>query len=178
MSSQHFETYVSWSELGYIAHIGRWSSIHQWSFIQYPLISIDIHWYPLIPSLGRIVRIFLFFSLSLSLSLSLSPLVFDSLNKVKLPSAYLSSFAIRVAFYLPYAWFTLTFNYSYGQEPGFVAGMTFSMVVVAGNALMYLVCSEAILSIHRWGHLWGAGWWSMEMFNGGFIVVFSVTLKR
>ncbi|CAE7633844.1 DIMT1, partial [Symbiodinium pilosum] len=47
-----------------------------------------------------------------------------------------------VAFYLPYAWFTLTFNYSYGQEPGFVAGMTFSMVVVAGNALMYLVCSE------------------------------------
>ena len=38
--------------------------------------------------------------------------------------------------------FTLTFNYSYGQEPGFVAGMTFSMVVVAGNALMYLVCSE------------------------------------
>ena len=48
----------------------------------------------------------------------------------------------RIAFYLPYAWFTLTFNYSYGQEPGFVAGMTFSMVVVAGNALMYLVCSE------------------------------------
>jgi len=47
-----------------------------------------------------------------------------------------------VAFYLPYAWFSLTFNYSYGQEPGFVAGMTFSMVVVAGNALMYLVCSE------------------------------------
>jgi len=47
-----------------------------------------------------------------------------------------------IAFYLPYAWFTLTFNYSYGQEPGFVAGMTFSMVVVAGNALMYLVCSE------------------------------------
>lgn len=28
------------------------------------------------------------------------------------------------------------------EEPGFVAGMTFSMVVVAGNALMYLVCSE------------------------------------
>lgn len=51
--------------------------------------------------------------------------------------------SFRVAFYLPYAWFTLTFNYSYGQEPGFVAGMTFSMVVVAGNALMYLVCSEA-----------------------------------
>ena len=147
MSSQHFEAYVSWSELGYIAHIGRWSSIHQWSFIQYPLISIDIHWYPLIPSLGRIVRMFFF---SLSLSLSLSPLVFDSLNKVKLPSAWISVLQrIRVAFYLPYAWFTLTFNYSYGQEPGFVAGMTFSMVVVAGNALMYLVCSEAILSIHR-----------------------------
>ena len=106
-----------------------------------------------------------------------------------------------VAFYLPYAWFTLTFNYSYGQdgltlfvvvlvfyvtgsrrsvavahlhestecrqkpwhqsgvkhqappsnnhgnreEPGFVAGMTFSMVVVAGNALMYLATRTVIL---------------------------------
>eukprot|EP00933_Yihiella_yeosuensis_P063762 TRINITY_DN669_c0_g3_i2.p1 TRINITY_DN669_c0_g3~~TRINITY_DN669_c0_g3_i2.p1 ORF type:complete len:1064 (+),score=238.65 TRINITY_DN669_c0_g3_i2:205-3192(+) len=47
-----------------------------------------------------------------------------------------------VVFYLPYAWFSLTFNYSYGQEPGFAAGMTFSMVVVAGNLMMYEVCSE------------------------------------
>jgi len=46
-----------------------------------------------------------------------------------------------VAFYLPYAWFSLTFNYSYGQEPGLMAGVTFSMVVVAGNLLMYQVCS-------------------------------------
>eukprot|EP00931_Biecheleriopsis_adriatica_P035637 TRINITY_DN20529_c0_g1_i1.p1 TRINITY_DN20529_c0_g1~~TRINITY_DN20529_c0_g1_i1.p1 ORF type:complete len:1001 (-),score=225.18 TRINITY_DN20529_c0_g1_i1:66-2657(-) len=46
-----------------------------------------------------------------------------------------------VCFYLPYAWFSLTFNYSYGREPGFAAGMTFSMIVVAGNLLMYQVCS-------------------------------------
>lgn len=46
-----------------------------------------------------------------------------------------------VAFYIPYAWFSLTFNYSYGREPGLVAAITFSMVVVAGNLLMYQVCS-------------------------------------
>ena len=150
MSSQHFEAYVSWSELGYIAHIGRWSSIHQWSSMRIYPISIDHHWYPLIPSLGRIVRIF--FSLSLSLPFSLpfsSSLWFFEQSEVAIS---VSQFSFRVAFYLPYAWFTLTFNYSYGQEPGFVAGMTFSMVVVAGNALMYLVCSEA-MAIHRWGLL-------------------------
>mmetsp|Transcript_45030 Transcript_45030/g.96089 ORF Transcript_45030/g.96089 Transcript_45030/m.96089 type:complete len:1022 (-) Transcript_45030:216-3281(-) len=47
-----------------------------------------------------------------------------------------------VAFYLPYAYFVMSFDYAYGQEPGLVAGMTFSMLVVLGNALMYVACSE------------------------------------
>ena len=55
-----------------------------------------------------------------------------------------------VAFYLPYAWFSLTFNYSYGQEPGFVAGMTFSMVVVAGNASC-LTAAHCALSCNAFG---------------------------
>lgn len=45
-------------------------------------------------------------------------------------------------FYLPYAILALNFNYSYGQEPGFVESMSFSMLVVAGNAAMYLICAE------------------------------------
>jgi len=45
-------------------------------------------------------------------------------------------------FYLPYAYFAMSFNYSYGQEPGAVSSVTFSMIVVLGNAVMYLVCSE------------------------------------
>ena len=59
-----------------------------------------------------------------------------------------------VAFYLPYAWFSLTFNYSYGQEPGFVAGMTFSMVVVAGNVSWLTVVHCAlwfVLQVERLG---------------------------
>ena len=150
MSSQHFEAYVSWSELGYIAHIGRWSSIHQWSLMRIYPKSIDLHWYPLISidSQSWTDCKDFFFSLSLSLPFSFS-LWFVEQSEVAIS---VSQFSFRVAFYLPYAWFTLTFNYSYGQEPGFVAGMTFSMVVVAGNALMYLVCSEA-MAIHRWGLL-------------------------
>jgi len=45
-------------------------------------------------------------------------------------------------FYLPYAVLALNFNYSYGQEPGFMESMSFSMLVVAGNAAMYLICAE------------------------------------
>lgn len=45
-------------------------------------------------------------------------------------------------FYLPYAYFAMSFSYSYGQEPGFIEGMAFSMIVVGGNAIMYIVCSE------------------------------------
>lgn len=54
-------------------------------------------------------------------------------------------FALAVwvcAFYLPYAHYAMSFNYAYGQEPGGVESFTFSMLVVAGNAAMYLICSE------------------------------------
>mmetsp|Transcript_45031 Transcript_45031/g.96094 ORF Transcript_45031/g.96094 Transcript_45031/m.96094 type:complete len:1018 (-) Transcript_45031:216-3269(-) len=47
-----------------------------------------------------------------------------------------------VLFYLPYAYFVMSFDYAYGQEPGIVSSLTFSMIVVLGNALMYFVCSE------------------------------------
>jgi len=47
-----------------------------------------------------------------------------------------------LAFYAPYAYFLMSFNYAYGQEPGIVANLAFTMVVVIGNVAMYFVCSE------------------------------------
>jgi len=47
-----------------------------------------------------------------------------------------------VAFYLPYAWSVYSFNYANGQQPGAAYGLTFTMVVVAGNAIMYEVCAR------------------------------------
>mmetsp|Transcript_134764 Transcript_134764/g.430632 ORF Transcript_134764/g.430632 Transcript_134764/m.430632 type:complete len:1080 (+) Transcript_134764:67-3306(+) len=46
------------------------------------------------------------------------------------------------AFYAPYAYIILSSNYQYGQEPSLVANLSFTMVVVAGNGLMYYTCSE------------------------------------
>jgi hypothetical protein len=37
-------------------------------------------------------------------------------------------------FYLPYAYYAMSFNYAHGQEPGMIESLSFSMVVVAGNA--------------------------------------------
>jgi len=54
-------------------------------------------------------------------------------------------FALAVwvcVFYLPYAHYAMSFNYAYGQEPGGIESFTFGMLVVAGNAAMYLICSE------------------------------------
>eukprot|EP00747_Dinoflagellata_sp_TGD_P013149 gnl/TRDRNA2_/TRDRNA2_122294_c0_seq1.p1 gnl/TRDRNA2_/TRDRNA2_122294_c0~~gnl/TRDRNA2_/TRDRNA2_122294_c0_seq1.p1 ORF type:complete len:689 (-),score=86.88 gnl/TRDRNA2_/TRDRNA2_122294_c0_seq1:33-1937(-) len=45
-------------------------------------------------------------------------------------------------FFLPYAYFTMSYNYANGQEPELHEAITFSLVVVGGNAIMYLVCSE------------------------------------
>jgi len=45
-------------------------------------------------------------------------------------------------FYAPYAYSVFSFNYQNGQEPGFVYGFAFSMVVVIGNAIMYEICAE------------------------------------
>jgi len=45
-------------------------------------------------------------------------------------------------FYMPFAILALNFNYSYGQAPSFMESMSFSMLVVAGNATMYMICAE------------------------------------
>jgi hypothetical protein len=45
-------------------------------------------------------------------------------------------------FYGPYAWSVFQFNYDNGQQPGFIYGFAFSMVVVVGNAIMYEVCAR------------------------------------
>jgi len=47
-----------------------------------------------------------------------------------------------VLFYGPYAWSVFQFNYDNGQQPGFIYGFAFSMVVVVGNAIMYEVCAR------------------------------------
>lgn len=47
-----------------------------------------------------------------------------------------------VVFYGPYAWSVLSFNYDDGAEPSLAFGLTFTMVVVAGNAIMYEVCAR------------------------------------
>jgi len=55
---------------------------------------------------------------------------------------FLAMFFWTTVFYAPYAWSVFSFNYDNGQEPGFVYGFTFSMVVVVGNAIMYEVCAR------------------------------------
>jgi len=47
-----------------------------------------------------------------------------------------------VVFYGPYTWSIFNFNYENGNEPGFVYGFAFSMVVVVGNAIMYEICGR------------------------------------
>lgn len=45
-------------------------------------------------------------------------------------------------FYLPYAYYAMSFNYGHGQMPGMLEQSTFVMIIVCGNATMYLLCSE------------------------------------
>jgi len=47
-----------------------------------------------------------------------------------------------VVFYAPYAWSIMSFNYDNGAEPPFIFAMSFTMVVVFGNAIMYEVCAR------------------------------------
>jgi len=47
-----------------------------------------------------------------------------------------------IVFYAPYAWAVMTFNYANGQQPGVIYGISFSMVVVVGNQIMYEVCAR------------------------------------
>jgi len=44
-------------------------------------------------------------------------------------------------FYFPYAYFVSSFSYVRGTEPSLLAASTFSLLVVGGNQLMYLLCS-------------------------------------
>lgn len=45
-------------------------------------------------------------------------------------------------FYAPYAYQVMTFNFDNGAQPPFTLAMTFCMVVVLGNAIMYEVCAR------------------------------------
>jgi len=47
-----------------------------------------------------------------------------------------------VGFYLPFAYYSASFSYASGEEPGFLQGFLFSMLVVAGNQIMYFLCGE------------------------------------
>lgn len=47
-----------------------------------------------------------------------------------------------VVFYVPYAWSLFSFNYANGAQPGPIYSITFTMIVVAGNAIMYEVCAR------------------------------------
>jgi len=47
-----------------------------------------------------------------------------------------------VVFYAPYAWAVMSFNYDNGAQPPFIFAMTFTMVVVMGNAIMYEICAR------------------------------------
>jgi len=42
-------------------------------------------------------------------------------------------------FYLPYAYYVSSFTYANGNEPGMVANMVFTLLVVAGNQAMYFL---------------------------------------
>jgi len=46
-----------------------------------------------------------------------------------------------VVFYAPYAYYVMTFNYENGRTPGPALSISFSMIVVIGNAIMYEVCA-------------------------------------
>ncbi len=50
-------------------------------------------------------------------------------------------------FYGPYAWSIFVFDYTNGREPGVIYGLSFSLVVVVGNNIMYQVCSDVSDSI-------------------------------
>eukprot|EP00928_Gymnodinium_smaydae_P079840 TRINITY_DN63676_c0_g1_i1.p1 TRINITY_DN63676_c0_g1~~TRINITY_DN63676_c0_g1_i1.p1 ORF type:complete len:958 (-),score=136.81 TRINITY_DN63676_c0_g1_i1:77-2950(-) len=47
-----------------------------------------------------------------------------------------------VFFYAPYAYSLHNFNFDNGQQPGAIYSISFSMVVVVGNAIMYEICAR------------------------------------
>merc|ERR1719458_1202069 len=51
-------------------------------------------------------------------------------------------FVWTLCFYVPYAWSLYSFNYANGAQPGPIYNITFTMIVVGGNACMYEVCAR------------------------------------
>merc|ERR1719329_252082 len=47
-----------------------------------------------------------------------------------------------LVFYLPYAFYAMSFNYGQGQLAGALEEYTFVMLILAGNASMFFLCSE------------------------------------
>lgn len=54
----------------------------------------------------------------------------------------LALFFWTTVFYAPYAYQVFCFNYDNGAQPPFTLALTFCMVVVLGNAIMYEVCAQ------------------------------------
>jgi len=55
---------------------------------------------------------------------------------------FLALFFWTTVFYAPYAYQVFCFNYDNGAQPPFTLALTFCMVVVLGNAIMYEVCAR------------------------------------
>lgn len=70
---------------------------------------------------------------------------FDAIVKrlaIGLGCIFLGLLLWTTVFYAPYAWSIFNFNYDNGNQPGFIYGFAFSMVVVIGNAIMYEICAR------------------------------------
>mmetsp|Transcript_32679 Transcript_32679/g.56868 ORF Transcript_32679/g.56868 Transcript_32679/m.56868 type:complete len:1121 (+) Transcript_32679:74-3436(+) len=73
-------------------------------------------------------------------------------------------------FYLPYAYFNSMFSYQSGEEPGAAEIMVFSLIVTAGNQVMYQICA----AIGEW-----IGFTSRDGVEGAFVALyfFAITLQ-
>lgn len=61
-----------------------------------------------------------------------------------------AQFLWATCFYLPYAYYTLSFSYARGEMPGLLASSVFTLLVVAGNQIMYFFCSYAAQQVRFW----------------------------
>lgn len=55
---------------------------------------------------------------------------------------FMAVFIWAVVFYSPCAYFLLSFNYSSDDDPSAIASIMLSLIVVVGNALMYIICGS------------------------------------
>merc|ERR1719456_282275 len=68
-------------------------------------------------------------------------------------------------FYGPYAWSIFNFNYDNGAEPGPIYGLSFSMVVVVGNVIMYACCSMVSENI---------GFYFRDDMEAAYLIMYSI----